>query len=85
MLLKHIIKILAVFFVFSFLSLSLYGCDTISGIFLKKDTDVENAYKEYREALKSGDIESLKKYISQERAHEFDGDNAAPEGNPRGR
>ena len=78
MLLKHIIKILAVFyFIFSFLSLSLHGCDTISGIFSKKDTDVENAYKEYREALKSGDIESLKKHISQERAHEFDGDNAA--------
>jgi len=57
--------------------MSLYGCDTISGIFSKKDTDVENAYNEYREALKSGDIELLKKHISQERARELEGDNAA--------
>jgi hypothetical protein len=74
---KQDIKILVSLFVCFALLMSLYGCDTISGIFSKKDTDVENAYKEYREALKSGDIESLKKHISQERAHELEGDNAA--------
>lgn len=74
---KQGIKILVSFFVYCALLMNLYGCDTISGIFSKKHTDVENAYKEYREALKSGDIESLKKHISQERVHEFDGDNAA--------
>lgn len=74
---KQGIKILVSFFVcFAFL-MSLYGCDTISGIFSKKDTDVENAYKEYRKALKSGDIESLKKLISRERVHELEGSNAA--------
>lgn len=74
---KHIIKTLIILFVVSASLMSLHGCDTISGIFSKKDTDVENAYKGYREALKSDDIESLKKHISQERAHELEGDNAA--------
>ena len=74
---QYVIKAIISVLIFFALLMSLYGCDTISGIFSKKDTDVENAYKEYRKALKSGDIESLKRHISQQRAHELEGDNAA--------
>lgn len=78
MLQKHKIKnFVILFMIFSF-SLSLHGCDTVSWIFSKKvNTDIEKAYNEYRQALKTGDIETLKKHISRERVYELDGENAA--------
>jgi hypothetical protein len=77
---KQTIRIVISFLIVYAFVTSLHGCDFLSGLLSKKaakDTAVENAYKEYRKALKAGDIESLKKLISQERVHELEGDNAA--------
>jgi len=73
---KYIIKTLIILFTCNALLMCFQGCDKISDIFSKEDKDVENAYKEYRQAMQTGDIDSLKKLISKEKAYELEGDNA---------
>jgi hypothetical protein len=48
------------------------GCDFISNIFSKSDKAVENTYIEYRRAFMAGDIETLKKLISKDKAYELE-------------
>jgi WD40 repeat protein len=57
------------------------GCDFLSGVFSKVSTiffsdekEVQEAYMEYMNAKKAGDIESLKKLIVQEKARELEGE-----------
>jgi hypothetical protein len=51
------------------------GCGFLKGMFGKEDTSViEQAYREYREAFLSMDTDTLKKYIAEEKLHEFESD-----------
>ena len=60
------------------------GCDFLSGVYSKVSTiffsdekEVQEAYMEYLNAKNTGDIESLKKLIVQEKARELEGEKAA--------
>ena len=60
------------------------GCDFLSGVFSKvsaifisDEKEVQEAYMEYLNAKNTGDIESLKKLIVQEKARELEGEKAA--------
>jgi|GEM_PF-2329824 len=76
---KKTIGLIMSFFLVYSLAAGLCGCDFFSGLFSKvaqNNTDIENAYKEYRKAIQAGDIDSLRKLVSREKAHELEGDNA---------
>ncbi|OGW38383.1 MAG: hypothetical protein A2Y97_08075 [Nitrospirae bacterium RBG_13_39_12] len=73
---KTITKV-AVIFAFSFFLIFAEGCDFISGMFSKKDENVEKAYMEYRNAMKSGDVETLKKLVAKDKVHELESEQAS--------
>jgi WD40 repeat protein len=68
--------------VFAFIALSallfaLGGCDFFSGASSKKDKEVENAYMEYRKAMRSGDVNALKGLVVKEKASSLEAEGAA--------
>jgi hypothetical protein len=76
---KQLIRKFALILIISVCMTNLVGCDFFTGLLSKKETkdvEIENAYMEYRKALRSGDIEMLKRHISERKAHELEGDNA---------